>query len=188
MSDESCYYSPGEVPEDEKENGGGNGDGLLARNLLMDFQDVELKKETASNKSTASNREPMKVFLRIRPFTAQETKASEDQGCLKTLDEKTIILSAPSDSFTFKSSIRGIAEQTHQFSFTKVYDDNTTQKDIFDDSMLAIVKDFLDGINCLIFTYGVTNSGKVDNKICTALCFGGIYFCFLFRFCRPTRK
>lgn len=179
MSDESCYYSPGEVLEDEKENGGGNGDdGLLARNLLMDFQDGVIKKETTtSNKPTASNREPMKVFLRIRPFTSQETKASEDQGCLKTLDEKTIILSAPSDSFTFKSSIRGIAEQTHQFSFTKVYDDNTTQKDIFDDSMIGTVKDFLDGINCLIFTYGVTNSGKVENlhMQCT-FCFWRVYF------------
>ena len=158
MSDESCYYSPGEAPEDDKENDKARDDPLF-RNLMSDFQD-EIK---TNGDKRSSNREPMKVFLRIRPFSNDEIKASEAQGCLKLVDEKTVVLRAPQDSFTFKSSIRGIAEQTHQFSFSKVYDENTTQKDMFDDSILGYVKDFLDGINCLVFTYGVTNSGKVGN-------------------------
>ena len=156
MSDESSYYSPGEVPDDEKENKVAKNDPLF-RNLMSEFQD-DLKQNADK---PSDNREPMKVFLRVRPFSNDELKASEDQGCLKIVDEKAMLLRAPEDSFTFKSSIRGIAEQTHQFSFTKIYDENTTQKDIFDDSILGYVKDFLDGINCLIFTYGVTNSGKV---------------------------
>ena len=153
MSDESSYYSPGEIAENEKENNVS----LLARNLMSEFQD-EVK--TISNKN-AESREPIKVYLRIRPFSQDELKASEDQGCLTIMDDKTVLLSAPRDSFTFKSSIRGIAEQNHQFSFSKVYDEKISQKDIFDDAMLGYVKDFLDGINCLVFTYGVTNSGKV---------------------------
>ena len=157
MSDESSYYSPGELPSDDKENENAQNNDPLFRNLITDFQD-EVK---PNGSKSCDNREPMKVFLRIRPFSNNELKASENQGCLKIVDEKTVLLQAPQDSFTFKSSIRGIAEQTHQFSFTKVYGDNTTQKDIFDDSILGFVKDFLDGINCLIFTYGVTNSGKV---------------------------
>lgn len=156
MSDESCYYSPGEAPDDEKENKNVNNDPLF-RNLMSDFQN-ELKQNA---EKSSDNREPMKVFLRIRPFSSEELKSSEDQGCLNLVDDKTVLLRAPQDSFTFKSSIRGIAEQTHQFSFTKVYDEKTNQKDIFDDSILGYVKDFLDGMNCLVFTYGVTNSGKV---------------------------
>ena len=161
MSDESCYYSPGEMPdEDEKENKNACEDPLF-RNLMSDFQN-EMK---TNGHKPSSNREPMKVFLRIRPFSSDEIKASESQGCLKLVDDKTVLLQAPQDSFTFKSSIRGIAEQTHQFSFSKVYDQDTTQKDIFDDSILGYVKDFLDGINCLVFTYGITNSGKVGSGI-----------------------
>jgi len=156
MSDESCYYSPGEMPDDdEKENKNASEDPLF-RNLMSDFQN-EMK---TNGHKPSSSREPMKVFLRIRPFSSDEMKASESQGCLKLVDDKTVLLQAPQDSFTFKSSIRGIAEQTHQFSFSKVYDQDTTQKDIFDDSILGYVKDFLDGINCLVFTYGITNSGK----------------------------
>ena len=161
MSDESCYFSPGEVPEDEKENDPVRSDDPLFRSLMSDFQD-DLK---TNGHKQSSNREPMRVFLRIRPFSSEEIKASEAQGCLKLVDEKTVLLQAPQDSFTFKSSIRGIAEQTHQFKFSRVYDENTSQKDIFYDSILGYVKDFLDGINCLVFTYGVTNSGKVESFV-----------------------
>ena len=68
---------------------------------------------------------------------------------------------APQESFQFKSSIRGVADQTHEFSFSKVFNDATKQKELFDDIMLPFVKDILDGQNGLVFTYGVTNSGKV---------------------------
>ena len=67
---------------------------------------------------------------------------------------------APEDSHTFKNSMRGTAKANHKFTFTRVFADETTQKDFFDATTLATVKDFIDGQNCLMFTYGVTNSGK----------------------------
>ncbi len=158
MSDESVYYSPGEVDSNEATNE--DSDVEVRKNLFAAFGD-EQGDGPKKSKTERPEREPMKVYLRIRPFTPEEIKSKEDQSCLDYLDRKTILLRAPEDSFTFKSSIRGIAEQTHKFSFSKVYNDSTCQKSFFDDSMLGYVKDFIDGINCLVFTYGVTNSGKV---------------------------
>jgi len=54
----------------------------------------------------------------------------------------------------------GLVKQDQKFTFTKVYDENTGQKEFFDGAVLNKVKNFIDGQNCLIFTYGVTNSGK----------------------------
>ena len=79
-------------------------------------------------------------------------------------DNGKIELKAPQDSFQFKSSIRGLSDQTHEFSFSRIFDEATKQKELFDDTMLPFVKDILDGQNGLVFTYGVTNSGKVKLK------------------------
>ncbi|EDO32132.1 predicted protein, partial [Nematostella vectensis] len=43
---------------------------------------------------------------------------------------------------------------------SRVFGPETTQKDFFDETSLGLVRDFVDGQNCLVFTYGVTNSGK----------------------------
>lgn len=85
-------------------------------------------------------------------------------ACIVVKDNQKIELSAPKDSFAFKSAIRGLTDQSHEFTFTHVYKQETLQKDFFDSTMLPFVKDILDGQNGLCFTYGVTNSGKVIIK------------------------
>ena len=75
-------------------------------------------------------------------------------------ETSTLLMRAPKDSFTFKSSQRGFSNMTHKFTFSRIFGEDTSQKDFFDDTMLSTVKDFIDGQNCLVFTYGVTNAGK----------------------------
>ena len=41
-----------------------------------------------------------------------------------------------------------------------MYGPTTTQKYLFDNTTLNLVESFLAGENCLLFTYGATNSGK----------------------------
>ncbi len=79
---------------------------------------------------------------------------------MKVDSPSCLIMQAPKDSFTFKSSKRGFGEMTHKFTFTRIFDEETNQKNLFDNTMLGTVKDFVDGQNCLVFTYGVTNAGK----------------------------
>ena len=47
-----------------------------------------------------------------------------------------------------------------RFTFTHIYGPSTSQKDVFEESTLGLVNDFVKGQSILLFTYGATNSGK----------------------------
>jgi kinesin family protein 20 len=74
--------------------------------------------------------------------------------------EQTLTVHAPKESVTFKNTAHGCAKQTHQFTFSKIFNEEIQQKQFFEETMLGTVKEFVDGQNCLMFTYGVTGSGK----------------------------
>ena len=78
------------------------------------------------------------------------------------MNAHTIMAHAPKDSHTYKNSLHGnsYTKAHHKFTFSNIFPDNTSQKQFFDSCMLGTVKEFVDGQNCLVFTYGVTNSGK----------------------------
>jgi kinesin family member 20 len=46
------------------------------------------------------------------------------------------------------------------YTFSHVFPPKTTQSDFFTKTTLPLVRDVLSGQNALLFTYGVTNSGK----------------------------
>ena len=71
-----------------------------------------------------------------------------------------LVARAPVGSNTYKNSQHGCGKQTHKFTFSKIFTQETSQKEFFDNTLLDTVKDFMEGSNSLIFTYGVTNSGK----------------------------
>ncbi|KAK3090559.1 hypothetical protein FSP39_012688 [Pinctada imbricata] len=104
--------------------------------------------------------ERMKVYLRIRPFTNRELAQKEDQECLEVESSRIVLAHAPKDSHSFKNCAHGLGKTTNKFTFSKIFKEDVTQKEFFDEAMLGLVKDFVDGQNCLIFTYGVTSSGK----------------------------
>jgi hypothetical protein len=89
----------------------------------------------------------MKVFLRVRPMTMEELH-SRTESALFVVDESTVEFIAG----------RPTAPQT--FNFTKVHDVSASQETVFQDTAFPLVQDVLAGKNALLFTYGVTNSGK----------------------------
>ena len=135
-----------------------NNDADLCRSLFDEFE-VPAKEKTSSD---SSGREYMKVYLRVRPFSDEEIEGNENQLCVEKESRTTVLLNAPKESFAFKNSSRAGGEISHRFSFTNVFDVETTQKSFFDETTLPLVTDFIHGQNCLVFTYGVTNSGKVS--------------------------
>ena len=129
------------------------------RKSLFDEFDVPAKQKTSSD---SSGREYMKVYLRVRPFSDREIEENENQPCVEKESRTTVLMNAPKESFAFKNSTRAGGEISHRFSFTNVFGEETTQKSFFDETTLPLVTDFIHGQNCLVFTYGVTNSGKVS--------------------------
>ncbi|NXI34804.1 KI20A protein, partial [Galbula dea] len=104
--------------------------------------------------------QPLKVFLRVRPFSVAELESHESQGCVTIEDPQTVILSAPKESSAMKNSERGIGHSVHRFTFSQVFGPETTQSEFFEGSMKEVVRAYVNGVNGLVFAYGVTNAGK----------------------------
>ncbi|KAM6983793.1 kinesin-like protein KIF20A [Tautogolabrus adspersus] len=104
--------------------------------------------------------ERVNVFLRIRPLFETERDKGEEQGCVAVQDEETLLLKAPKESQNMRTAEKGITQSMHKFSFSKIFSPETTQQQFYESTMKKMVKDVLQGENRLLYTYGVTNSGK----------------------------
>ncbi|CAI5673776.1 unnamed protein product [Oreochromis niloticus] len=108
----------------------------------------------------AAEQQTMSVYLRVRPFSKEELSNNEDQACVVIENSQTMTLNAPKGSATMKSSEKGIGMSLHKFSFSQIFGPDTTQAELFENTVKSQMSDFLDGKNALIFSYGVTNAGK----------------------------
>ncbi|XP_061890861.1 kinesin-like protein KIF20A [Entelurus aequoreus] len=104
--------------------------------------------------------ERVKVFLRIRPLTECERERGEEQGCVNIQDDENLLLKAPKCSQNTKMAERGISPSMHKFTFSKILGPETTQQHFYECTMKEMVRNVLQGENRLLYTYGVTNSGK----------------------------
>lgn len=111
------------------------------------------------NESLLTKKQPVQVYLRIRPKNEHEERSGE-ASCLRPTSDNLLIAEAPEYSHTYKSNQRGLCVSAQRFIFSHIYDTDTSQKELFHDSVIPIMADFFDGQNCLVFSYGVTNSGK----------------------------
>ncbi|XP_015497171.1 kinesin-like protein KIF20A [Parus major] len=131
----------------------------VRKDLLPEFSVISPNLE-GSQAVAEDNNGKLKVFLRVRPLKSTEVEKGEDQGCVCIENSETLILKAPKNSFTMRSTERGVGQAVHRFSFTRIFGPEVGQKLFFDETMKQVIKDVLSGQNCLVYTYGITNSGK----------------------------
>ncbi|KAJ0036172.1 hypothetical protein NQD34_004849 [Periophthalmus magnuspinnatus] len=93
----------------------------------------------------------MKVYCRIRPLGL-----NEQECCVEMISNTTIQLHAPDG---LKANCNGEYKEM-QYSFSKVFGVNTSQVELFEDVAKPLVDDLIHRKNGLLFTYGVTGSGK----------------------------
>ncbi|XP_069828966.1 kinesin-like protein KIF20A isoform X2 [Dendropsophus ebraccatus] len=132
----------------------------IRKDLLGDFSCISPGLGHASLISTNESNDKVMVYVRIRPFVDGELEKKEDQGCVAVEDQETLLLRAPKDSFAMKNIERGQGQSVHKFTFSQIFGPDVDQKQFFDGTMKHVVKDALNGQNWLVYTYGVTNSGK----------------------------
>ncbi|TKC46032.1 hypothetical protein EI555_013889, partial [Monodon monoceros] len=113
---------------------------------------------SSTEASSLESKDYLQVCLRVRPLTQSE-KEHESEGCVYILDSQTIVLKDP-QSILGRLSEKSSGQMAQTFSFSKVFGPETTQKEFFQGCILQPVKDLLKGQSRLIFTYGLTNSGK----------------------------
>ncbi|NXC42465.1 KI20A protein, partial [Penelope pileata] len=131
----------------------------LRKDLLSEFSAISPDLRGSQEAVAEDINGKLKVYLRVRPLKPTELEKGEDQGCVCIENSETLLLKAPKDS-SMRSTERGVGQAAHRFSFTQIFGPDVGQKLFFDETMKQVVKDVLNGQNWLVYTYGITNSGK----------------------------
>ncbi|XP_049608362.1 kinesin-like protein KIF3B [Syngnathus scovelli] len=102
--------------------------------------------------SKSKSSESVKVVVRCRPMNEKELAATYE--CVVSVDVKfgQIIVRNPREA--------SAGELPKVFTFDSVYDCNSKQLDLYDETFRPLVDSVLQGFNGTIFAYGQTGTGK----------------------------
>ncbi|KAI1752645.1 kinesin motor domain-containing protein [Xylaria castorea] len=130
------------------------------------------------------------VAVRVRPFTIREAaqlqrhddgavflgdgslagapapklRQSGIRSVIKVIDDRCLVFDPPEDNpvHRFSRSVvpngKKVKDQT--FGFDRVFDDNTTQTEVYEATTKGLLDSILDGYNATVFAYGATGCGK----------------------------
>ncbi|GKV38905.1 hypothetical protein SLEP1_g46758 [Rubroshorea leprosula] len=92
----------------------------------------------------------VQVLLRCRPFSEEELKNNAPQVVTCNEYQREVSVS---------QNIAG-KHFDRVFTFDKVFGPSAQQKDLYEQAVVPIVNEVLEGFNCTIFAYGQTGTGK----------------------------
>ncbi|RNA07330.1 kinesin KIF20B isoform X1 [Brachionus plicatilis] len=104
--------------------------------------------------------EPIHIFLKLKPLTDQEMAKQNNIKHYKIHSDTAISLIPPKYSVYCqnKQSLQNLSNTLYSFSY--VFQPDISQQDFFKATIFPCLEKFFNGENLLIFSYGVTNSGK----------------------------
>ncbi|RHY13496.1 hypothetical protein DYB36_005478 [Aphanomyces astaci] len=100
------------------------------------------------NKLENKGKETVKVVVRCRPLFGKEIV--EGRQSIVTMDLAAAVVSIKCPD----------SDQLKNFTFDSVYDENTVQRQFYDESGYPLVESIFEGYNGTIFAYGQTGCGK----------------------------
>eukprot|EP00455_Lapot_gusevi_P025171 TRINITY_DN2641_c0_g2_i1.p1 TRINITY_DN2641_c0_g2~~TRINITY_DN2641_c0_g2_i1.p1 ORF type:complete len:781 (-),score=158.43 TRINITY_DN2641_c0_g2_i1:50-2308(-) len=106
---------------------------------------------------SAERNECVKVVVRVRPFNSFEKEAGETKAVEVNTATGSVVVHRPE---TENNNAARPEDEVKQFTFDKVYDDDSTQRQVFDETARPIVDSVIEGFNGTIFCYGQTGTGK----------------------------
>ena len=114
-----------------------------------DSQPIPVKKLSEAFDNCA--KDGMKVYLRIRPTILQN-----EESTITVDSDSTIVTNAPDNSK--RAQYTKLEER--KYAFTRVFAHNAHQSEVYVNTAAPLLERFLQGENCVLFAYGMTNSGK----------------------------
>lgn len=125
--------------------------------VMTTAENSELNSKMANSpippKTAAS--ECVKVVVRCRPMTEKEIRDGHERILDMNPSRGVVELSQLS-----KNQISESSSTRKGFTFDAVYDWNSQQNDIYNETARPLVDCVLEGFNCTIFAYGQTGTGK----------------------------
>jgi len=95
------------------------------------------------------SKDPVQVYCRLRPM-----QSLTDVSCMTVESDKIVVIMPPGSTVNFR------ANKEIKTTFSHVFKSDVTQREIFETVALPLVENLINGRNGLLFTYGVTGSGK----------------------------
>ncbi|RDA83894.1 hypothetical protein CP532_3362 [Ophiocordyceps camponoti-leonardi (nom. inval.)] len=146
----------------------------------------------------SSGQSSITVAVRVRPFTIREAaqlQKSDDstvflgdgslagaptpklhqrglRSVIKVVDDRCLVFDPPEDNPVqrFSRSVIPTSKKVKDqvFAFDRVFDENTTQADVYEGTTRNLLDSVLDGYNATVFAYGATGCGKTHTITGTA--------------------
>ncbi|XP_020659349.3 kinesin-like protein KIF23 isoform X3 [Pogona vitticeps] len=109
------------------------------------------RKQLPKKAFSSSLKDPVEVYCRIRPDSVPDQEC-----CIEVINSRTVQVHPPEG---YRICRTGEYREV-QYSFKEVLGPSITQKKVFEAVAKPLVEDLIRGKNGLLFTYGVTGSGK----------------------------
>ncbi|KAK0391770.1 hypothetical protein NLU13_1269 [Sarocladium strictum] len=147
---------------------------------------------------TDAGQSSITVAVRVRPFTIREAaqiqRTDENtlflgdgslataptpklhqrgiRNVIKVVDDRCLVFDPPEDSPVqrFTRSVLPTTKKVKDqvFAFDRVFDDSTTQSEVYEGTTRSLLDSVLDGYNATVFAYGATGCGKTHTITGTA--------------------
>ncbi|VTZ66788.1 kinesin-8, putative [Plasmodium chabaudi chabaudi] len=117
---------------------------------------------TKANKNEKDITYNMNVVIRCRPMSNSE-KNEGAKNVIKIMDNKMIVLLDPCDNSD--NVLRQNRTKEKRYCFDYVFDENSTQEDVYNNSVKPLVDAVIKGYNSTVFAYGATGAGKTHTII-----------------------
>ncbi|XP_054901243.1 kinesin-like protein KIF18A isoform X2 [Poeciliopsis prolifica] len=113
----------------------------------------------------------VKVVVRVRPTNDSE-KRENCRNVVQVVDNHMLIFDPKEEDMSCFGSqrvrnrnVNKRANKDLKFVFDHVFDENSTQLDIFENTTKAILDGVMNGFNCTVFAYGATGAGKTHTML-----------------------
>ncbi|RBR24745.1 uncharacterized protein FIESC28_02518 [Fusarium coffeatum] len=115
------------------------------------------------------------VFLGDGSLAAAPTPMLHQRGIrsvIKVVDDRCLVFDPPEDNpvHKFGRSVLPTSKKVKDqvFAFDRVFDDNTTQSEVYEGTTRTLLDSVLEGYNATVFAYGATGCGKTHTITGTA--------------------
>ncbi|XP_022056767.2 kinesin-like protein KIF18A isoform X2 [Acanthochromis polyacanthus] len=113
----------------------------------------------------------VKVVVRVRPTNDTE-KRENCRNVVQVVDNHMLIFDPKEQDMSCFGSqrvrnrnINKRANKDLKFVFDHVFDENSTQVDIFENTTKGVLDGVMNGFNCTVFAYGATGAGKTHTML-----------------------
>ncbi|XP_075402072.1 kinesin-like protein KIF18A [Tenrec ecaudatus] len=126
----------------------------------------------------------MKVVVRVRPENTKE-KTAGFHKVVHVVDKHILVFDPKQeDGFLLGKKVlnRDITKRPNKdlkFVFDTVFDETSTQLEVFEHTTKPIIRSFLNGYNCTVLAYGATGAGKTHTMLGSAAEPGVMYLTML---------